>query len=292
MLRRIRVPWIVDLLYADGPMEVRRIADDEVFDRRFAARGPLVNLIVANRMRTILAFRGGRLPSVAPRGDRGRARRQGELTATLERVADERSWDSACLSELARIVRGEVPVGRAGPVAQSLIGRLFHADYKGDETSWEAAQTFNSAPGANPFRLLALQLTGRLRRARRTLAERARGDLHAIHATGIAVHNLVVSIERMRALHARSGGDIPTDQAVMRCLAAPERVLRQSPDAASTPFGEVRRGTIAVLQVESAREKAPEPETAFLADGWGRCPAHRLVPELLGAVWAAAKGGP
>src|SRR5262249_19781185 len=80
MGRSVRLPGRVDLIQADARSDIRGLADDTRLDRSFAPRGPLINRILVQRIRSVLRIEGVPLPSVAPRDDAQRAR-SGDLAA-------------------------------------------------------------------------------------------------------------------------------------------------------------------------------------------------------------------
>src|SRR5215470_16259094 len=156
MGRSLRIPGLVDLIQADVRSDISGLADDTRLDRSFAPRGPLINRILVQRIRSVLRIDGVRGASGAP---------------------------------------------ALGPATQQAIGRLFATDYKASPESWAAAGVLDAAVHTrNPLRAILLHLSGRLQRSRRLLADLAHGDLAGVHATGIAVHNLVRGFERMREL--------------------------------------------------------------------------------------------
>ena len=56
--------------------------------------------------------------------------------------------------------------------------------------------------------------------------------------------------------------------------------------------GEVRPGTLVLLELDKAREASPTAETVFMAGTWAECPAGAFVAALLRAVWeAGARSG-
>ena len=102
-----------------------------------------------------------------------------------------------------------------------------------------------------------------------------------MHATAIAVHTLVRSLQDMRALwhHPGARESVTADDAVTRSLRAPEAVLRRWSAAAATEWGEVRPGTLTTFQLDSAR--SVDPGMVFMTESWSRCPAHRWTAQLL-----------
>jgi hypothetical protein len=289
MGRSIRIPGLVDIKTIDDKAEIRTLSLDPRLDRRFETRGPLINRLLMGRIRGALAIDGKPLPSVAPRDDAERAAGQAALRARLDPASGKPLWDDATLARLSAAVRNTASDAEIGPAAQQAVGRLFVPDYVGDAAGWDAAKDLDDAVHSrNPFRTLQLKLTGRLARARKLLAERVKGDLAGVHATGIAVHNLVRGFATMRNLWRDRQPRPSTDEVVGRCLFAPETVVRQATQKGGTLAGEVRPGTLLLYQLDTIRAHAPGADAVFMAGTWAECPAVAFVPALLRAVWERA----
>lgn len=290
MPRALRVPLLADLLVAEKPDAIRALAGEARLDRGVPVHAPLVNRMIARRVADVLQLEGRPLPSAAPRGAPGRAEARDALEARLA----GQSAEGEHLEALAEHVAGRS--GRAlGPLAQEVVGRLFAAGFRANEKTWQAARLLDEATRSfNPLRRLAWAVSGRVHDARRLLAREVGGDPAALHTVAIAVHNLVVSFERMRALAAGPGGfaRYTPEEAASLCLAAPPRVLRHATARGATAHGEFRAGTLVVFCLEAARARSLAHDIAFLTGSWSRCPAQAWVPALLAAVWQrAAEGG-
>ncbi len=292
MARRIRVPWLVDVLLVDDPHEISELAAEPRLDRVFDPIGPLVNRVIAHRMRGT-PLPGLRIPALAPRGDRLRAERQAALEKQLDPAAEKPLWDEGHVRDLGAYVSGRLDEARLGPLVQEVCGRLFDPDYRATPESWQAAILFANAANTDPFRRLWWTITGRLRRARDLLARLAKDDILAFHATTIGVHNIVHSLQGMRELRQDAGARARLSEAtiVSQCLVAPPSVPRQVTSELFTraAVGPLRAGTFVLMQLDEARERAPGPEMTFMSDQWSRCPARAFVPALLLAVWRAAE---
>lgn len=286
-MRSIRIPFLIDLKRVDSGPDIRGMVADQRVDRDFVARGPLLNRLLIGRVSGALRVDGKPLPSVAPRGDAERARSQAALHARLDPTKGP-LWDDETLARLVAPVRGLAGAETIGPAAQQAVGRLFDKNYEGDTESFQAAKDLDDAVRtANPIRLFKLHLLGQLRRSRRVLTQRAGGDLAGVHGTGIAVHNIVHGLEHMRELW-RTQPRPSADDAVRACLFAPQRVLRQATAKGGTLAGEVRPGTMVLLELEKAREASPGAGTVFLERTWAECPAGAFVTALLRATWDGA----
>ena len=286
-MRSVRIPFLIDLKRIDDKPGIRAVALEQRLDRDFVARGPLVNRLLTGLVSSTLRVDGKPLPSVAPRRDAERARSQAALQARLD-PAKGPLWDDATLGRLVAAVRGTAGAETIGPAAQQAVGRLFDQGYAGDAASFAAAKDLDDAVhSVNPIRLFKLHLMGQLRRSRRLLAERVNRDLAGVHGTGVAVHNIVRGLGEMRALWRKTPRPA-TDEAVRACLFAPKTVLRQATGKGGTAVGDVRAGTLVMVELEKAREVSPDAETIFMAGTWAECPAGGFVAGLLRATWDGA----
>jgi hypothetical protein len=286
----MRIPLLLDLHRVRSADAIRVAADSPLLDRRHVNRGPLINRVLAWRLRSTLRTRTARLPSALPRDDVAREQAQAELRARLDALP--RALDNETLERLAAAVRRDPGAPALGPLAQQAVGRLFVSGYRGDAESWQAALDFDAGVRSGIPRLVWLWISGRLTRARRLLADRVGGDPSGVHATGIAVHTLVRSLERMTELwRAVAPGAKPTaPEAVAASLRPPARVVRQAVGAGTVKDHSVRGGTIAILELDSAFDASSDPDLVFLSAHWSSCPADGLVARLLAEVWASVTG--
>ncbi|TYC55769.1 hypothetical protein FMN50_12125 [Rhodobacterales bacterium] len=292
-MRRLKLPLLADLILTDVPQEVRALADDPALDRGFRRKGPLLNRILAGRIRSVMSIRGVPLPSIALRGDADRARNQQQLEQRLDALADNRAFDPGGIEAVVQAMRISDP-RQIGLASQRLVGRMFDPEFQADDESWDAALLLDRAlKTRNPLLSFWWSITGQLSRAKQVLLKRCSGDFAAVHATGIAVHNLAAAFTEMANLLERPGWEdgAARERAVIRTLAAPQTVVRQAPGPGVSRVGTVSEGTLVLLEAAKANEADPGGGTAFLTAGWSRCPAHRAVPVLLDHVWHAATGG-
>jgi len=291
MARVLRIPGFVDLIRCDEPAEIQAVVAEPRFDRQFALAGPLLNRIIAGRIRRILVLDGKPLPAVAPRLDDERVASQASLSSALAARGGESPCDLQTLDRLAETLNGEADHTELGCVAQTAVGRLFVPGFSGTRETWRAALVLDAAVRSfNPLRRVRWMLTGEVKAARTLLATAMLSNATGLHAIGIAVHNLVESFARM-AILARSRDAlalVPADIAASRCLAAPSPVIRQASSAGMTAQGDFRPGTLVLLDLEAARARTLRSDMAFLTAGWSACPAHAWVPALLAAVWRHA----
>jgi hypothetical protein len=288
MAQRIRVPGLVDLVLVADPSEIRALNEEPRLDRRFLPRGPLVNRLIAGRIRRWFQIKGQPLPSLAPRGDLVRAERQQELAIALDPAGGRAMWSEQQLDRLASFVRGVGTHDGAAITVQEIVGRLFDPLYAADPESWRAATLIDRfREGFSPVQILWL-ITGRLRRARALLVERANQNRWAMHGTAIGVHGIVAALERMRQLRALSDATSLGDDAVLgRCLAPPKQVPRTVEASLASPFvaGEMPPGALVMLKLDAAEPNTPGAGTVFMHGHWNGCPARALVTALLQSVW-------
>ena len=117
----------------------------------------------------------------------------------------------------------------------------------------------------------------------------ARGNTACAHGTGIALHNIIESVELMRKL-ARSETrlrQLSPDEAVAQTLRAPQ--VREARDSVCAGGVRVGERSIILLGVESARTHGSDPGIAFFTGQWNECPAHAFVPALLAEIWKTAR---
>ncbi len=286
MARHIRIPLLADLILTDDPNEIRQLAEHTLLDRGFRARGPLINRLLARRVKSALSLERTALPSAQMRNNPDRQ----QTSAKLTKMFAPGNWDVETLEQMANHVRGAT-TRPAGELAQEVVGRVFDPDYAANKETWEAARLVEAhLQSRNPFRRLLRMMTGALPRAQSILGRAARGDTGAVHGTGIAVHNLVLSLDRMQiawadeTLRAR----LTPEQAALRAIAAPRTVMRAGAGHGDTVGGRVRPVTLVAMNTREAVDKAMDADLAFLGSSWSRCPAERWVMALLAEIWRQA----
>ncbi len=292
-MSRLNIPGIIDVLRVDTATGINEIADDIRFDRRFVKRGPWLNRIIFGRIGTILTFDGVPLPPVAERGGTRPLASQLETEAKLNAIIST-GLSGPDVDALAAYVRGEGDKARIGALAQQVVGRLFEPTYRADAQSWAAAKVMGQAPSSfNPAKRLYWWVTGAIDKARALLADKVNYDPTGLHATGVAIHNLVDAFIKMRALYA----DVATrehhsvEAAVATSMVAPKQVVRQPVQAGLCSEGEFNANTLVLLQLQKANAADPGYDTSLMVGSWSQCPAHKWVPALLGAVWLGANEG-
>jgi hypothetical protein len=292
--RRLRVPGLVDFAWVADPAEIRAIDEHPEVDRRFVPRGPLVNRLVVSRIRRWFQIDDLPLPSLAPRGDAVRAARQREVAASLDPMSGRPLWSEGQLVRLAAFVRGESSTDAAAVAVQEIVGRLFFADYTADGDSWRAAEIIDKLRSGFSLAEIVWQITGRIRRARALLVDRAQWDRWAMHGTAIGLHGIVHALERMRDLHSQPDArSLSSETMLGECLAPPRRVPRT---VETTIIGTgivdgASPGTIIMLELEASAPGGASAEMVFMSGHWNQCPAHAFVKALLLAVWTRSFQG-
>jgi hypothetical protein len=293
MALRIRVPGLVDVVLCRDPASVRALADDPRVDRRFVARGPLINRLITGRIRKWFQIDGQPLPSLAPRDDNVRAERQRDLAAALDAAAGANGWTTEELAALADYVRGAGARDDVGRVTQEIIGRRFDPHFQADAASWEAAKLIDRFRNGFSLEQLLWIASGRLANARALLAQRASNDRWAFHGIAIGVHGIVDALVRMRELRAGSEWNrLPEEAVLWRTLQPPRQVPRVVEETISTPLAAspLRAGTFVMFMLSTAWPKAPGPELVFMPQHWSACPAAVFVQTLLSQVYRAVQG--
>jgi hypothetical protein len=291
MGRLWRIPFLIDLLFADDPAAIRAFAHDKRLDRNFIGRGALFNRALTGNVRRVLALDDIQLPSVAPRADPERLRAYTELQERLDKVATAGAFDGQSITAIARAVRGLKDAPILEHAVQQAVGRLFATDYQATEESWAAAQLLDKAAHSmNLFASLVWIITGQITKAQLLLGGKVHNDRAGVHATGIAVHNLVHGFKMMRSLMAYPNTPDPAagDAIMARCLNAPKNVLREAIPDAPLGIDAIRPGTLVVLDLATAQQRDTGPEIVFMAGSWSQCPASAWVPAFIRAVWERA----
>jgi hypothetical protein len=292
-MKRIRIPWLLDIVRSEDAAEIETLAHDRTLDRAYSDRSVLLNGYLLRRVRKTLQIGGKPFPTVAPRNAEGRAAAQDALWNRLNVVAPIFSVGPDELETLAAFVRGVGPAESCGPLVQEVVGRLFISNFKATSASWSAALVLDRAPRSmNPALLAWWAATKRVDRAKQLLSEMVGGDLAGVHAVGVAVHNIVSGVKLMRQLYRDpvERTSLSPETAGSRCLFAPAAVIRQPTTSGSSAKVELETGTVVILNLQAANAKSPDKNVVFLRETWSRCPAEQWVPALLEGVWRRACG--
>lgn len=291
MAIKIAIPGIIRLAWLTDPDEVVAANDSGVVQRSLSGLGGLVQRSIAAKLAVFTTPNGDIWPAFRDRGDRLRLEHQKKLESRLsptrsllKRVAPE-------TRALAAYIRSGGSNRPPEVIVQQMVGRLFFHDYAASEESYDAAHALQTWVSGGPIKSFLLKCSGELKGALDLIITLARGNTSCAHATAIAMHNIVDAIERMRRL-ARKGDNLQTlspQEAIASTLRAPKQVVRESRDGGRVCGSRFAARTLVVLRLESARRQRPDAGIEFFANGWNQCPAHAIVPALLGEIWKKAK---
>jgi hypothetical protein len=292
-MKRTYFPGITDVVVVKDPAEIRTISNDPRFDRDFVFHGPVRNVQRLRKMLRIFSLNGKLFPTMLPRTDPIRAAAQDELWLRLNIKADDVKHGPAQLEPMAEWVRGTETAEKLGLLVQQSVGRLFVETYTATDESWTAARTvFEAADSSNVLKMLSWRISGRLERAKTLLASMVNGDLAGVIATIAAPQLIVHGLHIMRQLAADPAlrSSITTDAVVDACLFAPNpvRQAKTSGEVSGCPF---RKGSLFIIQLETASKGLANRDLVFLSQSWSRCPAEKWVPALLEGVWTRVSGG-
>ncbi|HXW13069.1 MAG TPA: hypothetical protein VEN79_01040 [Terriglobia bacterium] len=290
-MKRHRVPGVLDIYEVSDPKEIEAVNNDPRIDRQFASQTCPLNWLFVKRSLSALSFAGKRFPTMNPRGSVERKSAQDELWNRLNLKLQELKSGPEELEPLAQWVRGQGAEESLGLLAQQILGRLFSGTFVATAESWDAALTLVKAPRSdNVAQLLWWRISGKLGRAKRQLASMVNENLSAVNAIGIAVHNLVKSLRRMKALYSdpnRRSTLSPAD-AAKECLVAPVSVFRQATVAGELNGITFSSNSLFILNIgEAAKTKGAEG-LVFMSGSWSSCPGEQWVPAMLEGVWLRA----
>ncbi|BAL77110.1 hypothetical protein [Bradyrhizobium cosmicum] len=288
----ISIPGLVRLAIVRDPDELLRVNDAGTVTRPLSGRGGLFNRSVAAKLAAFRTADGDIWPAFRDRHDPLRAAHQTELESKLSNVEPLLQDVAPEITELGNYVGGGHAHRGMGVVVQQAVGRLFFADYVASEESYEAARTLQAWLSAWPLRACWIKHSGALKASLDRIEAASRGNMACAHATALALENLVMSIELMRELarHGDNLAKIEPQEAAIRTLRAPARVVRETRDGDFIGTLRLRSRTLILLALEDAHQQdAAKLGFAFFTGTWNQCPAHGLVPTLLRKVWEAAK---
>lgn len=290
-MKRTYFPGLIDIVQLDTPAAIEEITQSRLFDRRFENRYPLINGLLLRHILGLLSYGGKRFPTLSAKDSPGRASEQELLWTALNQRAPALREGPDEVADLVRWMKGTGNDNELGICVQQLVGSQFCATYSATAESWEAALTLDSALRTScPLTILRNWLTGKVRRAKRLLAVKVNGNLAGLHATGIALHNIVRSFQNMRNLYMHIGqrGSLSTEEVLRRCLAAPGVIFREATGSGTIAGCPFSKNTLFLVALAKAQAGNATAEIAFLKNSWSRCPADEWVPALLAGVWRRA----
>jgi hypothetical protein len=290
-LKRYHIPGVLDVYEVSDPKEIEAVNDDPRIDRQFNSRTCPLNWLFVKRSLSVLSYAGRRFPTMSPRDSLERKSAQEALWNRLNLKVPEVKRGPEELEPLAQWVSGDGAQESLGLQAQQILGRLFSETFVATQASWDAATTLVRAPrSSNIPKLIWWFVSGKVRRAKRRLASMVKEDLSAVNAIGIAVHNLVNSLRRMRALYsdAKLRSTLSPQDAATRCLVAPVSIFRQAMVAGELNGYQFSSNSLFVLDIGEAAKLEGAPSLVFMRNSWSSCPAELWVPAMLEGVWLRA----
>ena len=290
-MKRNHIPYILDVFEVSDPKDIEAVNDDPRIDRQFDSPACPLNWLLLKRSLSVLSYAGHRFPTMSPRDSVARKSDQQALWNRLNLAVPGVKLGPEELEPLAEWVRGEGAEESIGLRAQQILGRLFSETFVATPESWDAAITLVRAPrSSNAFKLIWWSLSGKVRRAKRQLAGMVNNDLSAVNAIGIAVHNLVKSLRRMKSLYSEKDLRMtlsPLD-AVNRCLAAPVSIYRQATVAGELKGNQFSNSSLFILNIGDAAKMEGAGRLVFMRGSWSSCPAEQWVPAMLEGIWLRA----
>jgi hypothetical protein len=290
-LKRDYIPGVLDVFEVSDPQEIEAINTDPRFDRKFDSRTCPLNWLLLKRSLSVLSYVGDRFPTMKPRESSSRKSDQQALWNRLNLKVPQVRLGPEELEHLSDWVRGHGAEESLGLRTQQILGRLFSETFVATPESWESAMILVRAPrSSNVFKLIWWNLSGKMRRAKRQLAGMVDNDLSAVNAIGIAVHNLVKSLRRMRQIYSdkKLRMTLSPADAVDRCLAAPVSIYRQATVAGELKGHQFSNGSVFILNIGDAAKMEGARSLVFMRDSWSSCPAEQWVPAMLEGVWLRA----
>ncbi len=292
-MKKLKIPGIVNLFKLDEPEEIQALTRDPLIDRRFSLRTCPFNWLLLKRSLAVLSIAGRRFPTMTRRDSEERQIRQRELAESLHARAAAIRLGPEELEPLARWIRGEGSESEVGVLTQQLLGRLFLPAFVATTQSWAAAQVLVAAPRSRKIlKILWWFATGKVRRSQRLLAGMVNGDLSAVNAIGIAVHNVIKGLRQMRNLYADgvTRASLTPEAAASKCLFAPISLYRQATDAGQLGRCPFPRNSLFILEIGKASQREGGRPFVFMDGSWSRCPAADWVPAMLEGLWLRASG--
>jgi hypothetical protein len=279
--------WVDVVLISDAE-QIHWLNEHADVERKLDPSASIVHRIVARRLYGDLGFDGGALPVFRSRSEEERAAQQKVFEKRFE---DLRGAPGEARDAIGAYIAGEKSFDEIGVLVQEWAGRLFKPHYQSTRELYEAGKLLAGWPSTPPWRSIADRANGRLARAKEAIAAAAEADLHAIHGTTIGMENIARTVRKLRkAAQNPAKQTLSPDDVLRECLSAPPAVLRGCKREIIAPFLDRPLGpeTLVVFLVARAFALSGDLDVAFLADGWSRCPAHRVIPEMLRSVWHAA----
>jgi hypothetical protein len=306
MARLISVPGVASLVLVSRRSEIESLIDHPALDRVFVSEGRLVNRLLASRLRRQTEHDGKVLDAFRSRDDSERQHRQRQLRARLDRRAEDQSWPSALIGELARYViegrdRRSAEAALAYAVAWPFLDGVREAPqddaYKPiGRHLWRLhRRTLRMRNPVSPIGT-AMRLLRVDRRTRAAILAYTAGDAYGLHAVEITLANASDILQRMRAVmrDGPAGTALAARELTWAAIrTAPELVVRQSGrDPTTLPHvdGRIPPRTLVLLRMRESLMATSDADSGyeFASAHWSACPARRYVTGLFAAVGETA----
>lgn len=285
---RLKLLDLFDVLIVSDPEQIQWLNQQPAVTRPIDGSQSVLHGFLATRLREDLAFGGKELPVFRPRNDAERAEKQKQLE---ERLDVQRGAPGEDRDEIAAYISGHKAVPEIGVTVQHWCGRLFSNHFMSTADTYEAGRMLAGWASAPPWQTWKNKVTGRLTRAKSLLMAAAEGDLHCVHATTIGMENITRTVRKLRKAAQQADKQmLGPDEILRECLVVPPAIVRGCSEQLSVPFLDqpLTKRTLIVFLVARAYSISGDMDLAFLSDSWSACPARRVVPEMLRAVWHAA----
>src|SRR5262249_35831607 len=161
----IRIPGLLRLMVVTKPGEMLAVNAAAGVGRPLSGRGSLFTRFMGANAQGVCAARGGVLGGLCPRKDGSGRARSKEVAEKLTDIPAKLQSIRGEIAELAAYVRGKPTARSAGVIVQQAVGKLFFADYRASEESFDAAQTLSIWLRALPLRTRLLRRSGKVQAA-------------------------------------------------------------------------------------------------------------------------------
>jgi hypothetical protein len=285
MAIHLDLPYLFSLVLVQELSELRLINRSPDVERSLVSATGVVGKWLHRALEHDLRFQGAPLHVFRPRSDAARADSQATLERRLSSLTLQDRVGEQELGPILAYLRGAGDRDEAAIAVQEIVGRAFTPGYQSSEHSYRAARVVDGWP-RQPWGALTEGVTRRLCRAKAQVAGAAHDDSGAIHATSIAMHNIVRSLDRLRERYL----DGDRSRLGEADLAAPALVVRTALRRTTFPFlsRPVKEGTVFVIPLDRLHDGQANRDLVFLEREWSQCPAHKFVPNLLELAWERA----
>lgn len=275
-----------DVVSVDDAVLIRALNNEEHIDRQFRLHH-FLNRFKIRRTLKNLSYKNIRFPHLLPKNDALRIQRHTNLWDLFSAKAAVMRDGVEELEPIAKWIRNEGPQAEPGILAQQVIGHFFNPSFMATDETWQAALVFHEDAVMDSLpKWLWWQLLGKAATAKKELAAAVQQDIVAMHGIGVAVHNLVASLHKLKELYNDSSNkNISPDEAVAITLAAPPVVLRQALANGAVAGCPYAKFTLFLFQLKEANSRGDAKDLVFMSNSWSRCPAEQWIPAVIAGIW-------